>query len=114
MHRREQWEHLQRAVESLTMDNPETREKFEAQSKSRWVIVLADRDEEAEDFPGTVTGFHPLDMVSVVDAEGQSHAVPLRKVFEDRGRWNPPDLLQLVGADAKVRRRRARADSPDG
>ena len=72
-HRREQWEHLLRAVESLTINNPETREKFEARSKSRWVFVLADRDDEAEDFPGTVTGFHPLDMVSVVDTDGQTH-----------------------------------------
>src|SRR6266571_765786 len=83
-HRREQWDLLLRAVESLTINNPETREKFEARSKSRWVGVLADRDEEAEDFAGRVTGFHPLDMLSVVDAEGQTHAVPLRKVFEDR------------------------------
>src|SRR5438045_2923114 len=75
MHRREQWEHLQRAVESLTIDNPETREKFQARSKSRWVVVLADRDDEAEDCTGTVTAFHPLAMVPEVDRDGQTRAV---------------------------------------
>src|ERR1044071_8373986 len=112
-HRRDQLAHLRRAVESLTIDNPETREKFEARSKTRWVAVLADPDEEAEDLPGTVTGFHPQDMLTVVDTDGQTHAVPLRKVIEDRGRRMPPDLLELIGADTKVRKRRIRSHSPN-
>ena len=70
--------------------------------------------ENNKDFPGTVTGFHPLDMVSVVDTDGKTHAVPLRKVFEDRGRRLPPDHLQLLGAGPKVRKRRIRTDSLAG
>jgi hypothetical protein len=96
---RERWELLESVVESLTVNNRETREKFEAQCQSRWVVVLADAGEKVEDFAGRVTSFHPHDMVSVVDMSGHFHAVPLRKVSEDLGRKFYPGHLQSPDAD---------------
>jgi len=76
---------LERSIETLTINNRNTREKFEAQCRSPYVVVFADPEETVEDFAGRVVSFHPGDMVSVVDSAGKIHAVPLRKVKEDIG-----------------------------
>jgi hypothetical protein len=73
-------------IENLTVNNRSTREKFEARCKTRFVIVLAGPEEEVDDFAGMVAGFHPMDMLTVVDTDGRSHSVPLHKVKEDVGR----------------------------
>ena len=70
----------------LTIENRNTREKFESHCRSRYVVVIADPSEKAEGFAGMVVGFHPGDMLSVVDAAGYTHAVPLCKIAADRGR----------------------------
>jgi hypothetical protein len=77
---------LEKTVETLTVGNRNTREKFETQCRSPYVIVFADPDEGISDYAGVVVGFHPSDMVSVSDATGYVHVVPLRKVKEDVGR----------------------------
>jgi len=55
--------------------------------------VFADPDEEAEDCIGMVVGFHPSEMLSVVDVTGYTHSMPLRKVAEDLGR-RPPKTIR--------------------
>src|SRR5205823_15068559 len=76
---------LEKTVELLTITwNSNTKEKFESQCRSRYVIVTADPGEEAQGFAGIVAGFHPGDMISVLDARGYSHAVPLRRIKPDR------------------------------
>ena len=108
---RERWELLESVVESLTVNNRETREKFDAQCRSRWVVVLADTGDEFEDFAGRVTSFHPGDMVSVIDMNGRTHAVPLRKVSEDRGRRFYPGYLQSPDPDTVVQQHPIRRQS---
>ena len=72
-------------VELLTVaENTNTKEKFESQYRSRFVIVTADPGKKAQGFAGIVAGFHPGDVVTVLDARGYSHAVPLRKIKADR------------------------------
>jgi len=75
-------------IENLTVNNRDTREKFEARCKTRFVVVLAGPGEEVDDFAGMVASFHPMGMLTVVDTDGRSHSVPLHKVKEDIGRKN--------------------------
>jgi len=110
---RERWEFLESVLESLTVNNRETREKFEAQCQSRWVVVLADTGDEFEDFAGRVTSFHPGEMVSVMDMNGRTHAVPLRKISEDRGRRFYPGPLQSLDGDTLVHQQRIPGRLPD-
>lgn len=82
---RERQKLLETTVKTLTVENRNTREKFESACRSRYVIVF-DPNEGALDYPGMVVGFLPADMLSVADGRGYVHAVPLSKVKEDFGR----------------------------
>lgn len=75
---------LQTALDRVTDDFPTTRAAFDAQIKSRAVIVPCEGD--SADITGVVIGFLPNMMLRILDDTGDVKLVPLAKVKADRGR----------------------------
>ena len=89
---RERQKLLERTIETMTVNSTATRTKFEAESRSRFVIVF----EDGQDYMGMVVGFHPAEMLSVADGDGYIHSVPLTKVKADVGRRRPGELETIL------------------
>jgi hypothetical protein len=83
---------LNNALDQLTLNNTQTRRKFEENVGSdRWVIVSSEAGDQFRDFSGYVMGFLPFDQICVVDEHGRIVHVPLKQVTPDVNRWYPED-----------------------
>ncbi len=83
---RRQFTTLSEAVRELTVDNSDTRIKFEQKVHDRRIVVM----QEPENFAAEVIGFLPQEKLLVVNESGQEVVVRLDQVTADQTRWHEP------------------------
>jgi len=83
---RRQFATLSEAVRELTVDNSDTRIKFEQKVHDRRIVVM----QEPENFSAEVIGFLPQEKLLAVNESGQEVVVRLDQVTADQTRWHEP------------------------
>jgi hypothetical protein len=93
--RKDKAEQLRQRCAFLRCEDQRTREQFEAQCQSRFVLVQPEKDAR---FAGYVVGFWPGGRLDILDSLGALHRIDLHRVAHDKARsW-----IELATRDLKL------------
>ncbi len=101
--RKNEFGRLHKLIDQLTINNTDTRRKFEEKiGAGRRVIVTAKDNEPFRRFAGEVVGFLPGERLLVLDEGGKQISIPLAQVEEDEIYLYPPSV-EYVASDSEIK-----------
>jgi len=117
--RKNEFGRLHKLIDQLTINNTDTRRKFEEKiGAGRRVIVTAKDNEPFRRFGGEVVGFLPGERLLVLDEGGKQISIPLAQVEEDEIYLYPPPVEYVAWIRKSKERSRSRTrfkvSSPGG